>query len=158
MYIFIYILLASVCPCRLTTCDLLWIGLLVLYILLWTEPTCWRDLPCVSALPHCRWLHWPIQLWALLSRSAVKRQPQLSSWAHAQTHRYSVYYPVTLELWCKVVFPSWGTRTSGYSTRQCYNPTWYFGSWFLNDSNQRSPKVTRVQARWSHQDLGHRPS
>lgn len=42
--------------------------------------------------------------------------------------------------WSCDVFPLWGTRTFGYSTRQCYNPTWYFGSWFLNDSNQEVTK------------------
>lgn len=79
----------TLCSHRLTTCDVLRVCLLVLYLLLWAEPACRRDLSCLPALPHCRWIHRPLQLWTLLSGLAVQRQPQLSSRAHAPTHRYS---------------------------------------------------------------------
>lgn len=85
----------TLCSHRLTTSDVLRVCLLVLYLLLWTEPTCRRDLSCLPTLPHSRWIHGPFQLWTLLSGLAVQHQPQLGSGAHTQTHRYSFYIRVT---------------------------------------------------------------
>lgn len=89
----------ALCSHRLAACDVLWICLLVLHLLLWAEPACRRDLPRLPALPHSRWIHRPLQLWALLPGLAVQRQPQLSSRAHTQTHRCSFYFTFLISVW-----------------------------------------------------------
>lgn len=94
----------TLCSHRLTTCDILRVCLLVLHLLLWAEPTCRGDLPRLAALPHSRWIHRPIQLWTLLSRPAVQRQPQLCSGAHTQTHRYLFYFTGSIQA---LIFYSW---------------------------------------------------
>jgi len=77
--------------CRPPACDLLWVGLLVLHLLLRVEPEGGRDLPRLPALPHRGRLHGPLQLGALLPGSALQRQPQLRRGAHAQTHRWAIW-------------------------------------------------------------------
>lgn len=62
-------------------------NVLVLNQLLRVKPTRRRNLPCFAAIHHRRWLHRPIQFRALLSRSAVKREPQWSRGANETTHR-----------------------------------------------------------------------
>lgn len=59
----------------------------MLHQLLRIEFTRRRDVPCFAAIHHRRWLHRPVKLRALLSRTAVEREPQRGGGADETTHR-----------------------------------------------------------------------
>lgn len=68
--------------------DLLRACVLVLHSLLWTKPAGRRNIPRLSAFPHCGWLHRPLQFRALLPGPAVQCQPQRHCGDDPETYRY----------------------------------------------------------------------
>lgn len=75
-------------PPRFAASHLLRTCVLVFNSLLRIKPEGWRDLPCITTLAHCGWLHRPIKFREVLLRFTLQRQPKCYSWNDKKTHRY----------------------------------------------------------------------
>lgn len=62
--------------------------ILVFNSILWIKPEGWRDLPCITALTHCRRLHRSIKFREILLRFTLQRQPKCYSRNDKKTYRY----------------------------------------------------------------------
>lgn len=87
--------------------DLLRACVLVLHSLLWTKPAGRRNIPRLSAFPHCGWLHRPLKFRALLPGPALQRQPQRHRGDDPETHRYPNIFN-----WSNIKCFSWILGTS----------------------------------------------
>lgn len=61
--------------------------ILVLDQLLWTQSSRWRNLSCISTFDNCWRLHRSFEFGAILSRSAVEREPKWGRRADKEAHR-----------------------------------------------------------------------
>lgn len=66
--------------------------ILVFNSILWIKPEGWRDLPCITALTHCRRFHRSIKFREVLPRVALQRQPKCHRRNDKKTYRY-VFLP-----------------------------------------------------------------
>lgn len=79
---------------RLAASYILRTCVLVFNSLLWIKPEGWRDLPCITALTHCRRLHRSFKFREILLRLTLQRQPKCYSRNDTKTYRYVfIFFP-----------------------------------------------------------------
>lgn len=75
-------------PSRFAASYLLRTCILVFNSVLWTKPEGGRDLPCITALTHCGWLHRSIKFREVLLRFTLQCQPKCYCRNDKKTYRY----------------------------------------------------------------------